>query len=123
MDENESQDPLLEFTQYRRTVKGVPMIFTVRDPSSKEDLEYRRRTQKMNYRNGKVEASDTSLDAHEWLFKQICMKVERQNGSPDSFVEIPKDEIPRKVPHRAQQTIAMLHMLELEGTETEQIKN
>jgi hypothetical protein len=67
MDENESQDPLLEFTQYRRTVKGVPMIFTVRDPSSKEDLEYRRRTQKMNYRNGKVEASDTSLDAHEWL--------------------------------------------------------
>jgi len=122
MDENEL-DPLLDVTKIYRTIKGVPMIFTMRDPSQKEDLDYRRRTQKMIIKNGKVEQSDTALEAHVWHFKQVCVKAERQNGGPDSFVEMSKEEVERKVPARAQATVAMLHILELEGVETEQIKN
>jgi len=107
---------------YPRTIKGVQMWFTLRDPRPEEDLEYRRRSAKVSVRNGKIDTSDTAHNAALWLFDQICVQVTAQNGGPEPTT-LSKEEVKEVVPLRARMSITVQHLNELEGVESEQIKN
>jgi hypothetical protein len=87
----------------------------------KEDLEYRRKSTKSSFKNGKVESSDVALDAPLWLLEQVCTKVECQNGGPDREI-LSKDDI-QKIPTRTKLRVIGQHLAELEGEEAEQVKN
>jgi hypothetical protein len=112
---------LTEEQVYEIKVKDLTLFFTLRNPSSKEDLEYRRRSTKVSARNGKIESSDVALDAPLWLMEQICTKVECQNGGPEREI-LSKDDI-QKIPTRTRLRVITQHLAELEGEEAEQVRD
>lgn len=112
---------LTEEQEYAIKFKDLTLFFTLRNPSSKEDLEYRRRSARVSAKNGKIESSDVALEAPLWLMDQVCTKVECQNGGPDR-TELSKEDI-AKIPTRTRLRVISQHLAELEGEEAGQIRD
>ncbi len=112
---------LTEEQEYAIKIKGMTLFFTLRDPTAREDLEYRRRSSRVSAKNGKGESSDAALEAPLWLLEQVCTKVECQNGGPEREA-LSKEDI-AKIPVRTRMRVIVQHLNELEGEEAERIKN
>jgi hypothetical protein len=113
---------LTDDTECAIKLRDLTLIFTLRNPTSRDDLEYRRRSAKVSVKNGKIESSDVALDAPLWLLEQICTKVECHNGTPEDRREMSKEEI-AKIPSLTRRRVITQYLLELEGEEAEQVKN
>ncbi len=113
---------LTEDTEYAYKIKDLTLIFTLRNPTSREDLEYRRRSAKVSVKNGKLESSDVAIDAPLWLMDQICTKVECQNGKPEDRREMNKEEI-AKIPSWTRRRVITQHLVELEGEEADRVRD
>ena len=112
---------LTEDTEYIIKIKDLTFYFTLRNPSSREDLEYRRRSARVSAKNGKIESSDMALEAPLWLLDQVCTKVECMNGGPERSV-LSKEDI-AKIPTRTRLRVISQHLAELEGEEAEQVRD
>jgi hypothetical protein len=113
---------LTEEQVYEIKVKDLTLFFTLRNPSSKEDLEYRRRSTKVSARNGKIESSDVALEAPLWLMDQICSKVECMNGGPERE-QLSKEQINQMIPTRTKLRVITQHLAQLEGEEAETVRD
>ena len=115
------KDALQEETEYAVNYRGVKFFFTLRNPNSAEDLEFRRRSGKVKAKNGKIESSDEALNAPLWLLDKIKVKVEYSNGTPERIFMTPEDY--EKIPIRTRLAVIAKHLADLEGEEAEVQKN
>ena len=117
----ELKDALQENTEYAITYRGLKLFFTLRNPSSAEDLEFRRRSGKLKAKNGRLESSDEALNAPLWLLDKIKTKIEYSNGTPQRLDLSPEDY--EKIPVRTKLAVISKHLADLEGEEAEVQKN
>jgi hypothetical protein len=115
------KEALSSAQEYAIRFKGLTLYFTLRNPTNKEDLEFRRRSGQIKAKSGKVESSDAALDAPIWLLDQIKTKVEYSNGTPERF-EVAAD-LYEQIPNRTKLLVISRHLAELEGEEAEIRKN
>jgi hypothetical protein len=111
------KDALQEETEYAVNYRGVKLFFTLRNPNSAEDLEFRRRSGKLKAKNGKLESSDEALNAPLWLLDKVKTKVEYSNGTPER-AEVSTEDY-EKIPARTKLAIISKHLADLEGEEAE----
>ena len=111
------KDALQEETEYAINYRGVKLFFTLRNPNSAEDLEFRRRSGKLKAKNGKLESSDEALNAPLWLLEKIKTKIEYSNGTPERSEMSPEDY--EKIPARTKLSVIAKHLNDLEGEEAE----
>jgi len=115
------KDALQEEIEYAINYRGLKLFFTLRNPNSAEDLEFRRRSGKLKAKNGKLESSDEALNAPLWLLDKVKVKVEYSNGTPQRADMSPEDY--EKVPIRTKLAVIAKHLADLEGEEAEVQKN
>lgn len=72
------------------TFRGCLTVHHLRQATAEEDLEYRRRSAKMNFKGRRLETSDSALEAPIWLYNKLITKVFIQNGTPE-LEEVPFD--------------------------------
>ena len=118
MDIREAFSSLAEYGIKYRDFK---LYFTLRNPTSAQDLEFRRRSGQLRVKNGKMDSSDNALNAPLWLLDQIKAKVEYSNGTDERF-PVPQD-LYDEIPARTKLAIISRHLAELEGEEAEVQKN
>lgn len=111
------KDALQEEIEYAINYRGVKLFFTLRNPNSAEDLEFRRRSGKLKAKNGKLESSDEALNAPLWLLDKIKSKIEYSNGTSQR-AEVSPDEYD-KIPVRTKLAVISKHLADLEGEEAE----
>jgi hypothetical protein len=75
---------------------GVDTVHYLRQPTSREDLEFRRKSANVKIRNREVQTSDAALQAPIELYDLICQRVVVENGAgpeevPDFKARIPND--------------------------------
>lgn len=75
---------------------GVDVLHYLRQPTSKEDLEFRRKSANVKVKNREIQTSDAALQAPLELYDAICQRVVVQNGAgpedvPDFKAKIPND--------------------------------
>ena len=63
-------------TVITQVLKGYDVRFHFREIDAKTDIEFQRRSSKINNRNGKIEQSVEALTADCWLFDELCTAVE-----------------------------------------------
>ena len=115
------KDALQEEIEYAVNYRGLKLFFTLRNPNSAEDLEFRRRSGKLKAKNGRLESSDEALNAPLWLLDKIKTKIEYSNGTSQRSDLSPEDY--EKIPVRTKLAIIAKHLQDLEGEEAEVQKN
>lgn len=100
-------------TEYEIAFRGLTLYFTLRDPTHQENLEFMRRSGKVQVKNKNIETSDTALNAPLWLLEQIKNKVEYSNGSAERFA-VP-DDLYKQIPDRTKQAVIAKHLADMEG--------
>jgi hypothetical protein len=111
------KDALQEEIEYAINYRGLKLFFTLRNPNSAEDLEFRRRSGKLKAKNGRLESSDEALNAPLWLLDKLKTKVEYSNGTPQRLDLSPEDY--EKIPVRTKLSVIAKHLADLEGEEAE----
>lgn len=61
--------------------KGVDVFHYLRQPSSQESLEFRRKSANVKVRNKEIQTSDAALQAPVELYDKICTRVVVENGA------------------------------------------
>lgn len=117
----ELKDALTDESEYAINYRGLKLFFTLRNPNSAEDLEFRRRSGKLKAKNGRLESSDEALNAPLWLLEKIKTKIEYSNGTPERLALSPEDY--EKIPVRTKLAVISKHLADLEGEEAEVQKN
>lgn len=115
------QEALNDQPEYAVKYKDLTLYFTLRNPTNSEDLEYRRRSAKVQLKGKKLESGDDALNAPLWLLDKIKTKVEYSNGSAERLPVSEEDY--RAMPARTKLAIISRHLAELEGEEAEISKN
>ncbi len=113
----DSKEALDDEVTYAINYRGRKLYFTLRNPDSAEDLEFRRRSGKLKAKNGRLESSDEALNAPLWLLEKIKMRVEVSNGTPERS-PFPPEEY-KKLPDRTKLSVIAKHLADLEGEEVE----
>jgi len=108
-------------TEYAITFRGIQLYFTLRNPSNAEDLEFRRRSAKVQLKNKRIESGEDALNAPLWLFEKIKTKCEYSNGTAER-APVPAD-LYNEIPARTKLAVISRHLAEIEGEETETLKN
>jgi hypothetical protein len=108
-------------TEYAVKYRMLTLYFTLRNPTNREDLEYRRRSGKVQIKNKNIETSDAALEAPLWLLDQVKTKLEYSNGTAERF-PVP-DDLYREIPARTKLAVISKHLADLEGEEAEIQKN
>lgn len=80
----------------RTTYMGVELIHHLSETTSEQDLEFRRRSSRVEVVGREARAADKALDAPRWLYDQICEGVTaeiegRSEDVPDFRDKIPVD--------------------------------
>ena len=75
---------------------GVATHHYLRQPTNKEDLDFRRKSANVKVKNRELQTSDAALQAPIELYDAICQRVEVVNGAgpqvvPDLKATIPAD--------------------------------
>lgn len=75
---------------------GVDTFHHLRQPTSEEDLEFRRKSANVKVKNREIQTSDAALQAPLHLYDKICQRVIVENGAgpqevPDFKSKIPND--------------------------------
>ena len=115
------REALSDSIEYAIKYRGITLYFTLRNPTSAQDLEFRRRSGQLRLKNGKMDSSDNALNAPLWLLDQVKAKVEYSNGTAERF-EVPAD-LYNEIPARTKLAVISKHLADLEGEETEIQKN
>ena len=77
------RDALAGDKEYALRFDDYKVYFTLRRPTSLENLEFRRRSSKVAMKNKAIESSDLALNASLWLFEKVKVKAEYSNGSDE----------------------------------------
>ncbi len=101
--------------------KEITFYFELRDATSTENLEYRRRLSKVAFKNGKLESSADALNAALWLLDKIKVKVEYSNGTAER-AEVP-DDLFHEIPEMTRFWAINRYLKATEGEEVEIQKN
>lgn len=108
-------------TTIRVKYKGHTTHHEFRTPTNDQDLEYRRRSAKVNVKGKHIETSDSALNAPLWLYSQIIDRVlvENGNGHPE---EVPA-EVVKDIPNRVKLEAIGAFLSDVEREENETIPN
>ena len=106
---------------------GLTLYFTLRNPTNEEDLEFRRRSAKVQLKGRKLESGDDALNAPIWLLDKIKEKVEYSNGQRNDAGDIVRTDVSREdyrdLPQRLKLGVISRYLSEIEGEETDALKN
>ena len=97
-------------------------FFYFRNPTSDEDLEFRRRTSRMQMRGGKLEPSEGSLQAPLWYFEKICTRIAVQNGT-GALAEDVSEEDKKLIPASMKMKALNKFQERIQESEEEILKN
>lgn len=111
------KDAISGQTEYAINYRGLTLYFVLRNPTSAEDLEYRRRSAKVQVKNKRIESTDDALNAPLWLLDKIKTKVEYSNGSAERLPV--SDDIYSEIPARTKLAVISRHLNDIEGEEAE----
>lgn len=86
-------------TEIRVEYKNIKTIHFLREPSTDEWLDYRRRTSRFQFKRGRAEATEEATRAPMWLYNKICERVEGFSMNGTGLMELMdwKDKIPVQV--------------------------
>ena len=86
-------------TEIRLTYKEIKTIHFLREPTTDEWLDYRRRTSRFQFKRGRAEATDEATKAPMWLYNKICERVDGFSMNGTGLMELPdwKDKIPPQI--------------------------
>ena len=73
---------------------GVATFHYLRQPTNKEDLDFRRKSANVKVKNREIQTSDMALQAPLELYNAICQRVVVENGAGPQEVPDFKEKIP-----------------------------
>lgn len=76
-------------TEVKFDYRGVPIVYTYRDPSAPEWLEYQRRSANFKIIKKSVTASEDAVGARLWLHDKIFVKAEAVDGDTRTLLDRP----------------------------------
>lgn len=100
--------------------RGVVTFHHLRQPTPSEDLEYRRRSARMNLKSHRFEPQDQALEAPVWLYDKLCQRVMAQNGTGEQE-PVPLEKL-QNAP-RLKLEVINGFLGDMEREEAEEIKN
>jgi len=94
----------------------------LRTPTNEQDLEYRRRSAKINIKGRSVETTDQALNAPLFLYEAVLEKVLVENGNGEPAAEMPAD-VRARLPNRVKLEAINALLSDVERVESEETKN
>lgn len=101
--------------------KGHTTHHVFADPTNEQDLEYRRRSAKVNMKRGRVETSEEALNAPLWLYSKLIQNVQVENGDGIAH-DVPKEQW-NKIPARVKMEAIAGFLSDVEREEAEALKD
>lgn len=100
-------------------LKGIETRHYLRQPTPKEDLDFRRKCANVKVKNREIQTSDQALQAPIDLYDAICQRVIVENG--DGPQEVP--EFKNKIPPDLKLAVISAYQRRIEIDESETLGN